>query len=291
MPRRAGKFPASDQAGERSSLKEFVMAHVLDVLEYTRDQTQTWPVFLPSPVPAPIRTTRRSRFETLGSLAANLSPRLEHVVNVLLAACCPAKSAGPVVLQPLWAEEAMHRSCTMLRLLDARGNRCNDPAGIRIDEGLACHLAVLFRSLDVDSVNRDLPCANLLRDVVTDLVALFGPERGSDHVTLDTTIERLRLPAYKCRALVLAAAELVMNALLHAFPGRARGRIEVNLTLPGPLRARLQVADDGIGLCTGQPDLHRGVAAGLADLLESDLVYIQTSNRTIAEIEFPVGHT
>jgi hypothetical protein len=273
----------------RSSFMEFVMAHVLDVLEYARDQLEPWAVFLPPLVPATIRPAGCSRFEALASLASNSLPGLGHVVNVLLAASSLTESADPAVLQPLWAEEAMHRSYTMLRLLDARGNQCNDLAGIQIDEGLACHLAVLFRSLDIDSANQDLPCATLMRDMVTDLVALFGPRPGLGAITINTTIERLRLPAYKRRALVLAAAELVMNALLHAFPGRARGRIEVSLTMPSPLLARLQVNDDGIGLCGGQPDSRCGVAGGLADLLEADLVYLRTSTLTIAEILFPVG--
>jgi signal transduction histidine kinase len=39
-----------------------------------------------------------------------------------------------------------------------------------------------------------------------------------------------------------------MNALLHAFEGRRGGTVTVRVDSPGPGRARLVVADDGVGM-------------------------------------------
>lgn len=45
----------------------------------------------------------------------------------------------------------------------------------------------------------------------------------------------------------LAANELVVNALKHAFPGRKEGRVDVRVARDGD-RMEISVADDGIGL-------------------------------------------
>jgi len=108
-------------------------------------------------------------------------------------------------------------------------------------------------------------------------------------VIVEVKIEDVSLPAYKRRALVLAAAELVNNALLHAFAGRAAGLIEVGLTISGRQTACLRVADNGAGFTTFPPNLGCGVAAGLSDLLEAELVYDRLAGWTIAEIAFPVA--
>jgi two-component sensor histidine kinase len=95
-----------------------------------------------------------------------------------------------------------------------------------VEHGLAHDVANQLRSLDLGSDTADAPCSDLLRDVVADLVALFGGGGDADRVILATQIEPLHLPPYKRRALVLATLELVMNGLLHAFPRREFGRIE-----------------------------------------------------------------
>jgi two-component sensor histidine kinase len=225
-----------------------------------------------------------SRFETLARLSCKASRRAAPVIDTLLAATCPGKNAGPPVLRPIWAEEAMHRSAAMLRLLHARRHRTTVPA----DLAVAQDLASLFRSLDAPSAHEVVPCSTLLRDIVTDLVALSGHAAAPD-ITLSTNIQRLRLPAYKRRALVLATVELVINTLLHAFPRRTTGHIDVSLTMLGPVRAALEVKDNGIGFRDGRPNLGCGVAAGLADLLEAELAYFRGHAVTTAEVVFPVS--
>jgi hypothetical protein len=154
-----------------------------------------------------------------------------------------------------------------------------------LEMALACDIAVQFRELEVGGEREVLPCSAVLRNVVMGVGALFGHPAN---ITLTTKIEEVSLPAYKRRALVLAAAELVSNALLHAFHGRRAGLIDVCLTANGAGSACLRVADNGIGF-TGVPaNLACGIAAALAGLVEAGLAYDLIAGWTIAEIAFPV---
>ena len=252
----------------------------LDILEHERLEF--------AQLPAPLSPeTGRSLFETLARLSAQPAPQAEQLLDILLAAAPPNRNPGPAVLRPIWAEEAMHRTCAMARMLTPPVHRPREAAA-RYDLAVAQHLADLFRSLDEPSARQHVPCSHLLREIVVDLVALCGTGAGSAEIALATHIERLYLPSFKRRALILAAVELVMNALLHAFTGRAQGRIDVSLTMLGPARARLEVKDDGVGFLCGQPNFGRGIAAGLADLLEAELAYFRNRTMTAAEIVFPV---
>ncbi len=223
----------------------------------------------------------RSRLETMALLSCRQSPHVGRLLDVLLSGCADL-GRGRRVLRPLWAEEAIHRADNLIRLVAARGR--SDVAAV--DDALARDLAALFRSLQTESEDAELPCSHILRNVVADLAALFGGVAGD--VILNTNIERVSLPAYKRRALVLAATELVINALLHAFRGRRQGRIEVSLTWFGLAHACLRVSDDGIGFNGKPSDYCCGLAARLADLLETDLVYYRTGIGTAALIVFPV---
>ncbi|HEX3989545.1 MAG TPA: hypothetical protein VHX39_00090, partial [Acetobacteraceae bacterium] len=153
------------------------------------------------------------------------------------------------------------------------------------EDAIAYDLAACFRNL-TSGGERDLqPSASVLRNVTTGLGALFGVPAN---ITIETKIEDVRLPAYKRRALVLAASELVSNSLLHAFRGGSVGLIEVSLTALGRTSACLHVGDNGNGFIEASPNLDCGVGAGLAGLLEADLVYDRMAGWTIAEIEFPL---
>ncbi len=179
-----------------------------------------------------------------------------------------------------------------MRLADVRGRRGetsdHDPIATRLEDAVAGDLAVQFRELEAGR-ERDVLVAvsAILRGVVTGLGTLFGCPAG---IVLRTKIEEASLPAYKRRALVLAAAELVGNALLHAFPGHESGRIDVGLTARDakcvcllPRGRRRHPGSPG-----ASPNLDSGVAAGLADLLEAELSYNRVAGWTIAEIVFPM---
>jgi len=182
----------------------------------------------------------------------------------------------------------MHRAHVFVRLLALEHAHWDTadrtPLEKAIESVLARDLASLIKSLETTNEMAILPCARVLRDIVRDIDALFGTVAGE--VTLYTDIASVALPAYKRRALVLAAVELVANALLHGFRGRSGGRIEVTLKLLGA-RASLRVTDDGVGFTAHPPALHFGIAATLADLLEGELAYDRICGRTTAAIVFP----
>jgi hypothetical protein len=236
-----------------------------------------------------------TKFENLALLVGKSAPKEGDLTGVLLASALPMEDLGCEVLRPLWAEEALHRAHAFLRLIDARrgsgGSNGMNPIAAGVEDFAARDLAVRFKELRCFAERAVVPCAVILQDIVTDLGALFGCPAN---IALKTRIDRLSLPAYKRRALVLAACELLCNALLHAFPGSKAGplevgRIEIGLTLCGARSACLRVADNGIGFSDTQPNLTFGVASGLAGLLEAELAYDRRAGWTYAEIFFPVS--
>jgi two-component sensor histidine kinase len=215
------------------------------------------------------------------------------LLGVLLQSCVVGGNEGCETRRPLWAEERIHRAHNLLKLvllLEQRPpQQAYDLFTSRIELSLAEELGNHYRSLAIGPERQVAPCSSVLREVVGDLVALFGPTTGP--IELHTDIERVALPAYQRRALVLVASELVMNALLHAFKRRPEGRLTVELHRLGLQYARLRVVDDGIGCHSGLGNDLCGVAAGLADLLGS--ILIGRSNYphgTIAEITFPLNN-
>jgi two-component sensor histidine kinase len=212
------------------------------------------------------------------------------MVGLLLQASYGADATGQAVLQPLWAEEGMHRAYAMLRLLERRSASDHSRSAARLTEQCDCvlarSLASGYRSLSAGAQGDIVPCSPVLRDVARDLTALFG---GTHGVVVQTEIERINLPSYKRRALVLCASELLINALTHAFDAScSHARLEVSLMQVGTGRACLRVADNGLGFRAGSPKPWLSVAGGLAELLEANLCYPQTGQcETIAEVTFP----
>jgi two-component sensor histidine kinase len=241
-----------------------------------------------------------SRLEMMAACSQAISPRLGPMLGVLLDAVRPPRRGGCTVLRPLWANEAMHRAYSMLHLAaqlhHTAGARLHHNVASPSDRRLAKDLAALFQALDIGQGDERLPCSSVLRGVVRNLVALFGS--GAGGVVIRTDIDRLLLPAYKRRALVLAASELAVNALRHGFAGKCGGQIEVTLHAFGTAHTCLTVADDGNGFRDNRPSGQHGIAGALADLLEADLVYRRFGIAgTNAEIVFPtcqrisaVGH-
>ncbi|HYZ64816.1 MAG TPA: ATP-binding protein, partial [Acetobacteraceae bacterium] len=177
-----------------------------------------------------------------------------------------------------------HCTLRLLRLLRDRGE--TGVASATSELLLARDLRDQFRSLSLLQDQEDVACPKQLRAVAVNLVALFG--RAIADIEIGTEIERLSLRGYQWRALVLAANELVANALLHGFAGRSRGRIDVSLRRLDRSRACLTVADDGVGFQSALPGPRGGVAGGLAKLLEADLTYHRTEGGgTLARIAFP----
>jgi hypothetical protein len=230
----------------------------------------------------------RSRLQQIMDLDHAVTSRsMGKLLAVLLPSAIPDGSSGCDVLRPLWAEEAMHRSYNFIRLALALQQRPRlGPAGgltCNAELCLATNLAALYRSLVACPERQVVPCSVVLREVVRDLVALFGPIVGDVELHLD--IERIALAAFQRRALVLAASELVINALLHAFKGRRHGSVSVELHAIDTWRAGFRVSDNGIGCDDRRIDVGSGIAGGLASLLGSQLLYRSRNGRgTIVEL-------
>jgi hypothetical protein len=145
--------------------------------------------------------------------------RRKYLLFFLLGQIDEEVRCGCDLLRPVWAHEAACRAANLNRLvhLVRPSLRIRDVSPViqRIEYVLATDLASLCQRIAAQP-DRDLvPCSTVLREVISNLAALF---EGISGVQLHTDIERIRLPAYKRRALVLAAAELVALALLRGAP-------------------------------------------------------------------------
>ena len=227
-----------------------------------------------------------SEIIALAELSAALPHRTGDALAVLLAAARPFDD-GFLPLRPFWTGEATHRALVMLRLFTTMRRRERWRGGDAEEHRLALRLASALACVGTAHVRRVVPCSGALREVARDLVALFEPSVGD--VALETEVASLGLPAYKRRALVLLGHELVANALLHAFAGRAVGRISLRLGRVADGLAHLVVADDGIGFRGKPPCPARSTAGGLSELLEGDLHYRSSDGwGASAEVIFPV---
>jgi two-component sensor histidine kinase len=239
----------------------------------------------------PAVTFPGSRFELIAAQSNALPPHLGDLLGVLLQAAAATESVGRPVLLPLWTEEAIHRAYAMLRLLSRQAERergrVKDIFAAGVEFALARSLATAYGSLASPIEDEVVPCADSLAEIILNLGALFT--RG-DRIVVRTCIEPLSLPAYKRRALVLCASELMINAITHAFRGGSPdARIEISLLRLGNQSACLRVADNGVGFDRRRPDTSLSIAGGLAGLVESDLTYYRTADwTTTAEIVFPI---
>jgi hypothetical protein len=220
-----------------------------------------------------------------------LSRPRSRILGVLLEAADPEHCGGSSTLQPLWANETMHRAYQMVRLTrlldDRMPRRDRDPAAIDLEWRIAKDLAEALHSLRIVSDSETVSCSEVLRDVVRDMAELFS---GATCIAgISTCIERLGLASFKRRAMVLLAGHLVVELLLRAIRERRSGQIMVTLDRPCRRFGRLAVGyDDHSGLF-GPPDEDCGVIDDLASLLECDVTYRAGGGRIVAEVEFPLG--
>ena len=150
----------------------------------------------------------------------------------------------------VWMKEATHRAAnleqiavSLQRLIDRGRLRADgSPETIR----RASAMAKTYRSLHMPDICSPCPCAPDLKNIANGLVAIFSHSVGSVMLALD--LQPLMLQREKRRALLLAASELVMNALRHAFAGRPSGNIRITLHWDQTRNEGiLAVIDDGIG--------------------------------------------
>ncbi|SNS90167.1 Two-component sensor histidine kinase, contains HisKA and HATPase domains [[Luteovulum] sphaeroides subsp. megalophilum] len=121
--------------------------------------------------------------------------------------------------------------------------------------------------------------------------ALVPPERS---ITVDRDVEEgIRIGPDSAVPLALVAAELLTNAVKHAFPDGRPGRIRVSLHHVAADTARLEIADDGVGLPEGAEPKPSGLAIVEALVAQADAV-LERRNEGGAcfRLTFPIrGHT
>ncbi|GEM_PF-2759889 len=232
------------------------------------------------------------RFTKVAPRTGLVSAQRRAVLAVLLDATVPLARCGHSVLKPLWVDEAMQRAHNMVRLVVELERQLPFIPENSEDSGaeyqVACDLAETFRSLTAADDNDMQPCFDALQVVVFNLIKLFGPTIGQ--VYADMSVERLTLPAYKRRALVLASCELVLNSLGHGLIGGDVRNITVTLCRTSRAVARLSVEGHSRGVSETLVPSHGDIISDLAAILESDVVYgDRAGGGTVAQISFPVA--
>jgi two-component sensor histidine kinase len=89
-------------------------------------------------------------------------------------------------------------------------------------------------------------------------------------LSIEVTVDDSVVDPNKSFSLGLIVTELVINALKHAFPGHARGKIVVDRR-SNEAGWNLSVKDDGIGLPTGTRRAKAGLGTGIIEALTKHL--------------------
>jgi two-component sensor histidine kinase len=128
-------------------------------------------------------------------------------------------------------------------------------------------IAAVQRHLAVSSLN-DVALRPYFVQLCESLAISMIPDPNV--LSIEVTVDDSVVDANKSVSLGLIVTELVINALKHAFPGHARGKIVVDYRSDGPAWS-LSVKDDGIGLPTGTRPAKAGLGTGIIEALTKHL--------------------
>lgn len=188
--------------------------------------------------------------------------------------------------------EMQHRISNNLAVVSAllalERRRVEDPAARRAldDAGRRLELVSrLHRRLHAPGAAMGPFLEELCRDVLE-----AGASRG---VTCEVAAEPLPVTPAQAIPLALATAELLANAIEHAFPGRAAGRVAVALRREADGTAALTVQDDGVGLPPGfAAEEARSLGLSLVGQLARQLggsFALEGAGGTLARLRFPLA--
>lgn len=130
-------------------------------------------------------------------------------------------------------------------ITDPRGREVFNESQNRIHSMALVH-ELLYQSKDLARID----FGAYLEAIADDLLTAYGTRVPS--VSLEISVEDVRLgidPAIACGLIV---NELISNCLKHAFPGGRKGRVRVSLHPFAGAKYRLSVSDDGIGFPSGK---------------------------------------
>lgn len=140
----------------------------------------------------------------------------------------------------------------------------------------------LYRSPDLERVD--------FKDYIETLAKyLFRSyEANSDRIRLEVEVHGVRLPSDAAVPCGLLVNELISNCLKHAFQGRQKGVIRVELVPIAQAKALLSVSDDGVGLPSKVAETFgMQLIAALVDQLHGNLEFIRQDGTNV-RIIFPV---
>jgi two-component sensor histidine kinase len=132
------------------------------------------------------------------------------------------------------------------------------------------------RVMSIAAVQRHLAVSRpndvALRPYFVQLCESLGASMISDAnvLSIEVTVDDSVVGATKSVSLGLIITELVINALKHAFPEHALGKIFVNFRSDGPDWS-LSVRDDGAGMPAGTPKAPAGLGTGIVEALARHL--------------------
>ncbi|UAK23850.1 sensor histidine kinase [Sphingomonas nostoxanthinifaciens] len=132
------------------------------------------------------------------------------------------------------------------------------------------------RVMSVAAVQKQLAASSIedveLRAYFTDLCRSIGASMIRDHnqLSLDVSADEAVTGADVSVSLGLIVTELVINALKHAFPDHASGKIKVGYHAEGSSWT-LSVSDNGVGMPARSDDTRSGLGTTIVDALAKKL--------------------
>ena len=224
-----------------------------------------------------------SGFERIAAIAGLLSPQRALILGSLIDAA--HESGGCDVLRPIWRAEEIHRAerlAELTLLLDRTASHQGaGSCGFEMEYRLAICLAASYRALTIQHDLAMRPCATLLRDIASNLVSLFSPLAGSGGILLNCSLERISLPAFKHRALVLIAGTLITDALVAIRNTNGHARIGVALWALEPGLVQFTITDYlGVLLPSSQSEL----LSDLANLLEAEIAFHPSRLQSVSRL-------
>jgi two-component sensor histidine kinase len=179
-----------------------------------------------------------------------------------------------VVHRQLLLEEVIHRTKNTLQLavaiLGDKIDEARDAGTRRTVREVQKHFLTLCHAHDRFYGPTNAPGTSLgfrIYEICSSICESFGRRVGN--ITLSLNVAEVPLTRHREISMNLILQELVLNALKHAFRGRAQGTITIELGLDDQSMCHLIVRDDGIGPTAGRGENSRGLylveafAAGL----------------------------
>ena len=148
----------------------------------------------------------------------------------------------------------------MSALVGLERRKIADPVARRPLEVLASRLealSVVYRQLYMVNHHTEVPLDGYLAELAGELFAFHGVD--SAEIASELRLAEMRVDIDSALPLGLITCEFIVNSFKHAFP-QGRGCISLRLEQDGPGRARLTLADDGVGL---QPQGTHPTGSGL----------------------------